>query len=530
MEAGHTIAGKYRLNRLLGTGGMATVWSATNVFTEREFAVKFMLPQVARTPEAARRFLLEAKISARINHPNIIEVIDVGQAEDGSLFLVMELLTGVSLDVAVRRQQPPMSVHDFLGIMKEVAVALGAAHKSGVIHRDLKPTNVFLHKDRDGRVVPKVLDFGVSKILEEEANTALTMVGTVLGSPLYMSPEQAMGAAGIDGRTDVFAFGSILFESLSGQRAFDAPNFNALIVTIATKQPKSLDDVAPNLPEPLRKLVHDCMVTEKAKRLASVDLIAERITAMLPDLEKLTLHLPSQYGVERSSDPDATNALPVMRKSDKPPPPPAATLPAGHPSPLAMQITNPPPPKKPLDAAVAWLQSAEKFAHGMPPRQLAAAAGGAGAIVVLIIVGLAAAFSGSGGRSQGPVAVLAAPSATATAAGVATVPTETPSIAMSNVPSADESADVPTYSIDSLPVATRGAPGKGNGRLSIVATPGWCAVVVDGQRRGVTPLNAFELPAGTHRVECVPPNRPAKVATVNVAEGTAAHFKFALDE
>src|SRR6202042_3013089 len=110
MHEGQTVAGKYRLNRVLGTGGMATVWSATNVFTEREFAVKFMLPQVARTPEAARRFLLEAKVSARINHPNIIEVIDVGQAEDGSLFLVMELLTGVSLDVAVRRQQPPMSV------------------------------------------------------------------------------------------------------------------------------------------------------------------------------------------------------------------------------------------------------------------------------------------------------------------------------------------------------------------------------------------------------------------------------------
>ncbi|MGH7293902.1 MAG: serine/threonine protein kinase, partial [Polyangiaceae bacterium] len=226
MEAGQTIAGKYRLNRLLGTGGMATVWSATNVFTEREFAVKFMLPQVARTPEAARRFLLEAKVSARINHPNIIEVIDVGQAEDGSLFLVMELLTGVSLDVAVRRQQPPMSIADFMGIMKDVAVALAAAHRSGVIHRDLKPTNVFLHKDRDGRVVPKILDFGVSKILEEENNTALTVVGTVLGSPLYMSPEQAMGAAGIDGRTDVFAFGGILFEALTGQRAFEAPNFN----------------------------------------------------------------------------------------------------------------------------------------------------------------------------------------------------------------------------------------------------------------------------------------------------------------
>src|SRR5580698_4056701 len=165
MQSGQTIAGKYRLNEPIGAGGMASVWSATNVYTDRHFAIKFMHPAVAKTPEAAHRFLMEAKVSARVNHPNIIEVIDVGQAEDGALFLVMELLTGVSLEVAVRRQRPPMSIHDFLGIMKEVAVALSAAHRSGVIHRDLKPTNVFLHKDRDGRVVPKVLDFGVSKIL-----------------------------------------------------------------------------------------------------------------------------------------------------------------------------------------------------------------------------------------------------------------------------------------------------------------------------------------------------------------------------
>src|SRR5258708_417640 len=266
MEAGQTIAGKYRLNRLLGTGGMASVWSATNVFTEREFAMKFMLPQVARTPEAARRFLLEAKVSARINHPNIIEVIDVGQAEDGSLFLVMELLTGVSLEVAIRRQKPPMTVHEFMGHMRDIAVALATAHRRGVIHRDLKPTNVFLHQDRDGRLVPKILDFGVSKILEEEQNTALTMAGTVLGSPHYMSPEQAMGSSGLDGRTDVFAFGGILFEALTGRRAYEAPNFKALIVTIATQPPERIDDAAPQLPEALRALVRDCLVTAKESR------------------------------------------------------------------------------------------------------------------------------------------------------------------------------------------------------------------------------------------------------------------------
>src|SRR5580698_4930703 len=236
MQSGQTIAGKYRLNEPIGAGAMASVWSATNVYTDRHFAIKFMHPAVAKTPEAAHRFLMEAKVSARVNHPNIIEVIDVGQAEDGALFLVMELLQGVSLESAIKRRNPPMLLSEFVGLMIDVARALAAAHKNGVVHRDLKPTNIYLHMIREGVAVPKLLDFGVSKFVEEESHS-MTMAGTVLGSPLYMSPEQAMGAEGIDGRTDIFAFGAILFEALAGFRAYDAPNFNALIVAIATKQP-----------------------------------------------------------------------------------------------------------------------------------------------------------------------------------------------------------------------------------------------------------------------------------------------------
>ena len=317
ISSGQTIAGKYRINQLLGSGGMASVWSATNIFTERQFAIKFMLPAGARTPEAARRFLMEAKVSARVDHPNIIEIIDVGQTEDSCLFLVMELLTGVSLETAIKRQTPPMTVAEFVGVMIQVARALAAAHKSGVIHRDLKPTNIFLHKDREGAAVPKLLDFGVSKFLEEEGATSLTIAGTVLGSPLYMSPEQAMGAS-IDARTDIFAFGAIMFEALCGYRAYDAANFNALIVMIATTQPKKIDECSPKLPEALRAVIRDCMLTDKAKRLGTFDEVTDRLSATLPELERSSLVLPSpaRQAGEPLSDPDATNALPVLRSAD----------------------------------------------------------------------------------------------------------------------------------------------------------------------------------------------------------------------
>ncbi|HEY4016600.1 MAG TPA: serine/threonine-protein kinase [Polyangiaceae bacterium] len=496
LETGRTIAGKYRLNRMLGAGGMAFVWSATNVFTERDFAIKFMLPHVARTPEAAQRFLLEAKVSARINHPNIIEIIDVGQSEDGSLFLVMELLNGASLDVAMRRQQPAMTVHDLLFYMKDVAVALEAAHRSGVVHRDLKPTNIFLHEDRDGRVVPKLLDFGVSKVLEEEQNTGLTMAGTVLGSPHYMSPEQAMGASDIDGRTDVFAFGGILFEALTGRRAYEAPNFNALIVTIATKQPLRIDDMAPKLPEALRSLVRECLITLRESRIQSFDKVSERIAAMLPELAASDLRLPGTASVD---------------------------------PPVTMQVsTLPPSIAKPMDATFTGLQGVGSFVRGLQPRTMGLVGTAIGVAAVVLGVGLMR------GRAASRTAAAESPAPVATAAAVAATqapePVVPPSAAPppSAEPEAAGSTGVPTIAVDSLPTAAR--LGKGKGRLSITASPGWCSVSIDGVARGVTPMSGFEVRPGAHRVECVPPTGKPRIATVTVADGRLARRAFSLEE
>ena len=539
MEAGQTIAGKYRLNRIIGAGGMASVWSATNIFTEREFAIKFMLPQLARTPEAARRFLLEAKVSARINHPNIIEVIDVGQAEDGSLFLVMELLTGQSLDVAIRRQSPPMLIRDFVVILHECARALAAAHKSGVVHRDLKPTNIFVHRDREGNGVAKVLDFGVSKILEEEKNTALTVAGTVLGSPLYMSPEQAMGAAGIDGRTDIFAFGSIMFEALTGQRAFDAPNFNALIVTIATQQPLRIDDVAPHLPESLKSLVRECMVTDKKQRLASFEIIAERLAAVLPELERSTQRLPSAYGAGPPSDPDATNALPVLRPSDRPP--------AAAPNSASMVATSPGGPASgprsgnspagafsaPWATANASGGAASSAATTMSSggRGFGVVLGAGGAVAVMTILGLIVVLATRDGGSR----VSAAGSATAQAnIGAGALGLATPSATVT------PSSEPPSINIDQLPMApggkatpatttTASAP-KATGHLSVAASPGWCSISVDGVKQGDTPIAGLSLSAGSHRVDCSPPKGKLRSVTLTIQDGTTAKYRFSLDD
>ena len=477
---------------------MASVWSATNVFTERQVAVKFMLPSVARTQEAARRFLLEAKVSARIDHPNVIEVMDVGQTEDGTLFLVMELLTGVSLETAMKRQQPAMTLHEFTFVMIQVGRALAAAHKRGIVHRDLKPTNVFLHKSRDGVAVPKLLDFGVSKFLEDKSskNSALTVAGTVLGSPLYMSPEQARGETDIDGRTDVFAFGGMMFEGLCATRAFDGANFNQLIVAIATKPPKNVDELAPQMPESLRSVVRECMVPDRDKRIGSFDTVAERLLAALPELESSALRLPSPAG--SSTDPDATNALPVVRPSDRPPP-------------LSLAETS--------GSSTPW--ATPSIATETVNRRRTQGVGlaiGLGAFVASMLVFVVAAVAFVKVRQR---LTTSSPPPTSTAMESAT---PTPLSTTSATP------EPPVINVDSLPVAKSSAvTPKGMGRLSVAVSPGWCTVFVDGKSSGPTPIAAIDLAAGTHQLKCDGLGK-SKSAQIVIQSGETTRYKFVMDD
>jgi eukaryotic-like serine/threonine-protein kinase len=558
METGQVIGSKYRLNRVIGTGGMASVWSATNVFTERQHAIKFLLPSVAGTQEAVDRFLQEAKISARINHPNVIEIVDVGKTEDESLFLVMELLSGVGLDTALKRQNPPMTASALAFIMADVARALAAAHRAGVVHRDLKPTNIYLHKERDGKPQPKVLDFGVSKFVDEERSRlhALTMQGTVLGSPLYMSPEQARGEAGIDGRSDMFSFGAILFEALTGERPYDGANFNALLVKIATQAPKNIHAIAPGVPQAMRALISQCLEPDREKRPGSFDLVADELLRLIPELENAGVRVIVPATDQAPSDPDATSALPVVREEDlrdvRESERPRGWANSGPlPSSRMLERAGSPPYGMMAPSSSATPESTVVTASGLtlsaPPfwrRGVFRKHGGSivlacAASVFVVVLGFAAFVFVRRNDKPGSLASSGSASAQTSLqnAGNSGAPTanSTPSTAASNKPTINESVPAPATSSAIAAIATSGsapvinvselpAAKKKTGTMAFTASPNACTIKVDGAPRGVTPIAALSIPAGDHTIECIPVRGKTSSIQIRIREGaTSAH-------
>ncbi|HSQ67653.1 MAG TPA: serine/threonine-protein kinase [Polyangiaceae bacterium] len=266
---GTLLGGRYRIERLLGQGGMGAVFEGTQEGLGRRVAVKLLDPQLAADPSQLERFRREGEVVAALGHPNIVQVTDF-QFSDQGPFLVMELLRGQSLGglLDAERTLPPNRV---AFIAAQVLSALGAAHRAGVVHRDIKPDNVFILSEAAVPDSVKVLDFGIAKLVADGQNAKLTGTGAMLGTPSFMAPEQARGAMDVDARADLYAVGATMYQALTGRLPHEAASVPALLFAIVEKEPTPLREVRPDLPPELVAVVERAMAKDRAARFQSAD-------------------------------------------------------------------------------------------------------------------------------------------------------------------------------------------------------------------------------------------------------------------
>ncbi len=280
---GQTLHGTYVIEKQLGAGGMGAVYSSRHLRLPRRFAIKVLHAQMAANRDVFARFRQEAEITSALKHQHIVEVVDFNQLDNGMPYLVMEYLEGEDLYALLQRQRR-LPLGEALELARQVGSALQAAHDRGVVHRDLKPQNIFLVRQQElGHTlsIAKVVDFGISKIKNPDAGTpGMTTDGTLLGTPSYMSPEQAAGRVGqIDGRTDQYALATILYEMLSGRVAFQQESDEGLtgvLIRVVTQPAPPLGQLCPELPERVLSVIDRAMSKNPAQRFASVtEMLAE---------------------------------------------------------------------------------------------------------------------------------------------------------------------------------------------------------------------------------------------------------------
>lgn len=266
-EAGHLLGGKYRIVRRIGVGGMGSVYEAKHAGLGTPVAIKVLLPQLAKVPTVADRFRREAQVSATLKSPHVIQVTDVDQLPDGRPYLVMELLVGESLEDLLEKSKT-LSREEAVDLGLQILLGLECAHALGVVHRDLKPGNVFLDTRGEGRVA-KLLDFGVAKVKATPEFQALTRPGMVMGTPEYMAPEQAFSADQADARSDIYSVGVMLYEMLSGALPAEGSLPIAVAHLVMTNQVRPLSELCPGLPQGLVNLVHRAMQPDRSARFES---------------------------------------------------------------------------------------------------------------------------------------------------------------------------------------------------------------------------------------------------------------------
>ena len=280
-EAGTVLAGKYRVLRVLGEGGMGIVVAALHLELDQLVAVKFLHQAALGNPEALARFTREARAAARIKSEHVARVIDVSRLENGAPYMVMEYLEGE--DLAARLRAGPLSIEDAVDYVVQACDAVAEAHAVGIVHRDLKPSNLFLTRRPNREGLVKVLDFGISKLLINEVGAAgLTNTAALMGSPLYMSPEQMRSARDVDARTDLWALGAILFELLTAHAPFPGESLPEVINAVMACQPLRLSQFRPDVPPELERTILRCLAKDRTERLQTVGELATELAQFVP--------------------------------------------------------------------------------------------------------------------------------------------------------------------------------------------------------------------------------------------------------
>ena len=274
LDVGSIVDRRYRLKREIARGGAGAVFEAEHLFTARSVAIKLLIAEHAHVSESRARLLLEARALGVARHPGIVAGLDAGETEDGTPYLVMELLEGRTLEgiLAVRRR---IGVADVVNIGLQLCEALAAVHQQGIFHRDIKPSNVFISRNDAGREVAKIFDFGIARLQQHESK--ITQPGAVLGTPEYMAPEQLLASDQIDWRCDVYALGITLYEALAGSVPFEG-NFGEVLLKVSTEPLPSLTKRCPEVPLDLEKAIARSLARDPADRYPSVRAFAEALS------------------------------------------------------------------------------------------------------------------------------------------------------------------------------------------------------------------------------------------------------------
>jgi len=445
--------GSYSIQRELGRGGMGAVYVGHHALLGRPAAIKVLLPDYSRNQEIVQRFFNEARAATAIRHPGIVEIYDFGFAPDGSAFIVMELCDGESL--SARQKRGVMPVGAALGIARQVAGALGAAHKAGIVHRDLKPDNVFLVPDPEvaGGERIKLLDFGIAKLAGDASSPGMarTSTGAIMGTPYYMSPEQCRGAGAVDHRSDLYSLGCMLFEMVAGRVPFVGEGAGDIISSHILLPPPSARSLAPSVPAEVEQLIAWLLAKKPADRPQSAD-------AVIVELQKLSGSSPSVASV---APPPVAHDSMAHAPTMTPTAPTTLSASAGAPA------TIPAPPVK--------------STRGLSIKVFGAIGGGAivaGGIAIAVIAG------GGGAKHAETPAVVAPPDAAPVAA-------ITPTIDAAPAP-----VPVPTYAADA-PTIVLGAMGGTAIQKSAAATFAKSApdlrVIIDADKSSVATGRVFYL-------------------------------------